>query len=387
MGRAPAWKYEKPKVLINGPLPPPLGGMATYCQDYLRTSLISAFDITFCRSNVIKGVFSARGLFRFALRILNSITIIMVWVVTLLSKRPDIVHVHTNSYTGFYVKSLLTLLARIVGAKTILHVHGAEFREFYVNSPRILRWLIRRQLKSNSSLVALSREWRRFFESIGIPGDKVVVMTNSVLMPEVAKDKNAVDKPTVLFMSVFEKRKGVYELVGALEDRPALLDRFYFVLAGPKSRDWALVAERISGLELPHAVEMPGPVIGESKDRLYRSADIYVLQSYAEGMPIGLLEAMSYGLACVTTPVGGIPDVIQDGQNGMLVPPGDVDALVEALEMLILEPDLRLRLGHEARATVERRYNWVDRASQIKELYSNLLGIQQNKASSSEEDA
>ena len=138
MGRALASKYEKPKVLINGPLPPPLGGMATYCQDYLRTSLISEFDITCGRSNLIKSVFSTRGLLRFALRILNSITIIIVWVVTLLSKRPDLVHVHTNSYMGFYVKSLLTLLAKIVGTKTILHIHGGEFREFYGNSPRAL---------------------------------------------------------------------------------------------------------------------------------------------------------------------------------------------------------------------------------------------------------
>jgi glycosyltransferase involved in cell wall biosynthesis len=150
--------------------------------------------------------------------------------------------------------------------------------------------------------------------------------------------------------------------------------------------EWNEIAERVASLNLSESVEMPGSVVGESKEGAYKQADIYVLPSYAEGMPIGLLEAMSYGLVCITTPVGGIPEVIQDGQNGVLIPPGDTKALTEVLDRLICEPDLRFRLGREARATIEREYNWIERANQIKELYLDMLGIQQNKSSVSGDD-
>jgi glycosyltransferase involved in cell wall biosynthesis len=374
-------KYRRPVVLINGPLPPPLGGIATYCQDYLRTSLTSGFQIIFCRSNLLKSVFTTRGLVRFTLRVINSFVVICVWVANLTIKRPDIAHVHTSSYAGFYVKSLLVLLARAAGAKTILHIHGAEFKKFYSNSPRILRWLIQGLLNANSCVIALSKGWRSFFVSIGIPSNKIAVMTNCVFVPEIREPNGPSDEPTVLFVSVFDKRKGIYELVEALERRPDFVERCCFVLAGPKSGNWATVAEQVRrlNLKMSRPIEMPGQVVGEVKDRLYRQADIYVLQSYDEGMPISLLEAMSYGLACITTPVGGIPDVIQDGRNGVLIAPGDVNALIGALEQLIDNRELRLRLGHEARATVKERYNWQEKATQLKELYCKLHEVQQSE--------
>jgi len=325
-------------------------------------------------------------LLRFTLKILNSITIIIVWVVTLLSKRPDIVHVHTNSYTGFYVKSLLTLLARITGAKTVLHVHGGKFREFYENSCWFLRWIIRRLLSTNSCVIVLSRQWRNVFEAVGLGKTNMAVMPNSVFVPELPESKERPQQPTVLFMSYFVRGKGIYDLIEVIEQRRDLLTKCRFVLAGPTTYEWNEIAERIASLNLSESVEMPGSVVGDSKERAYKQADIYVLPSYAEGMPIGLLEAMSYGLVCITTPVGGIPEVIQDGQNGVLVPPGDTKALTEAIEMLICEPDVRSCLGREARATIEREYNWVDRASQIKELYLDLLGVQQGKTPTSEKD-
>ncbi len=364
-------------VLFSGPLPPPLGGMTTYCQDYLRSNLSSEFNIIFCRSNLIKGTYEVKGLCSFVLRCLNSVVMMIVWVWRLICKHPDIAHVHTNSYVGFYKRGILTILARMFGTRTILHVHGAWFDKFYDKSSWFMQRLIRYLLNANSVVVVLSEEWEDFFmDTIGVQSDRLVVIHNSVFLPNVnvtgpIEDS---DRLTILFLSLFEKRKGIYELVDVIANRRQLLKKYRFVLAGPKNTEWDIVAKRINQLNLSDSVEMPGPLVEDAKDRAYRESDIYVLQSYAEGMPLGLLEAMSYGLVCITTPVGGIPQVVQDMHNGILIEPGNVDALENTLERLAADPALRDELGKRALETVKMDYNWEKRAEDIKKLYLDIVG-------------
>jgi len=364
---------KKIRVLINGPIPPPLGGMATYCHDYMCTDLPRHFDVILCRSIVLKGIVRARGLLRLALRALNSLLITAVWMYMLIIKRPHIAHVHTNSWTGFYVKSLLALLARATGAKTVMHVHGAEFGRFYESMGPFYKRLTKGLLNSNCRVVVLSNQWRQFFESIGIQCERMTVMPNSVFMPDQIGQGPERNKPCLLYMSAFEHRKGVGELMTAIEKWPEVFQKCTIVLAGPKANQWDEIAKRASDLPEPESIEMPGSLMGAAKDLAYRRADVYVLPSHAEGMPIGLLEAMSYGLACITTPVGGIPDVIKNMQNGLLVDPGDTESLACAINLLIADRDLRMRLGTAARRTVEEHYNWQDRAEEIGKLYLQLL--------------
>jgi len=363
---------RKLSILINGPLPPPLGGMATYCEDYLCSPLSEEFELIFCRAILIKSVFTKKGLLRFFLRTFNSILIILVWIVMLVMRRVDISHVHTNSYGGFYVKAVLSILARIFGARTILHMHGAEFKAFYTGMARWNKWLTRRLINMNSYLIVLSKEWRDFFESIGIQKDRIVVISNSVYLPDLRSRKKASNRLTVLFMSRFERRKGIYELLAAIESRKDFLKNCRFVLAGPKTDEWHSISERIERSGLSLLVDLPGSLVGDTKDRAYREADIYILPSYAEGMPIGLLEAMSYGLACITTPVGGIPDVIRDHENGLLIEPGSVEALSMALEKIATSAELCRRIGEQARGTIQERFNWDVRTKELSCLYRKL---------------
>jgi glycosyltransferase involved in cell wall biosynthesis len=86
-------------------------------------------------------------------------------------------------------------------------------------------------------------------------------------------------------------------------------------------------------------------------------ADIFVLASFAEGLPVALMEAMALGVPCVSTTIAAIPELIQDGRNGLLVPPANPIALCKALEQLVVNSELRAELGHQARATVEAQYN------------------------------
>lgn len=366
-------KKKKLSILVSGPLPPPLGGMETYCQDYLKTNIPTDFDITFCRCTLIKQIHEAKGFLGVAIRFLNRLLTLIVWLYMLIVKRPDIVHVHTNSGFGFYARGLMALLAERCGAKAILHMHGAEFKEFYNSMSQSRKERTIRFLNANSILVVLSQEWLKFFVSIGISPDKIVVETNSVFLPEIVEDKIINNKLTVLYLSRIEKRKGVYELIDCIKNNPEIQNKFSFVIAGPKTHGFDEIHEMVESFGLSNFVTLPGPLVSEEKDAAYRNADLYVLQSFAEGMPIGLLEAMSYGLVCITTPVGGIPDVIHHRENGFLIPPGDPKALAETLQMIGSNSDLRNYVSKQARKTIEQKYNWKNRANALSELYLKLV--------------
>ena len=366
-------RLKKISILVSGPLPPPLGGMETYCQDYLNTDIPRDFNITFCRCILIKQMPEAKGSLGLFLRCLNRVLTLVVWLFMLIVKQPDIVHVHTNSGAGFYARGLMTLWAKKFGAKAILHMHGAEFKEFYNAMTPARKKRTKRFLTANSILVVLSKEWQQFFVSIGIPPEKIIVKTNSVFLPVLSEKSKTTERLTVLYLSRFEKRKGVYEIVDAIKNYPELREKFRFVIAGPMTDSFEDIKTLVESLGFSGFVEMPGPLVGKDKDKAYRNADIYLLQSFAEGMPIGLLEAMSYGLACITTPVGGIPDVVQNGQNGLLIEPGDTYALAGAIESLLKNEDVRIRIGREARATIAQKYNWTVRAKELSELYFKLV--------------
>jgi glycosyltransferase involved in cell wall biosynthesis len=115
-------------------------------------------------------------------------------------------------------------------------------------------------------------------------------------------------------------------------------------------------------------------VEGDRKWSLLAGADILCLPSLAEGVPITLLEAMGAGVAVVTTPVGGIPDVVKDGVNGILVQSGDVSGIAESLIRLLTDADLRARLSDAGRRTVEKMNSLPIIDKNLKSLYAELQG-------------
>lgn len=366
--------HYKPRIIVSGPLPPPLGGMESYCNDYLKTDISAHFDIIFCPCLLMKQVAEKTGIFGLLLRCVNRILTLLIWLYKLTVKRPQIAHVHTNSGAGFFARGWMTLWAERFGVRSVLHMHGASFKEFYSNLNPGRKKKALKLLQANTFLIVLSEAWKIFFISIGVPEEKIVVMENSVFVPDLKDNKqNRNGKLTALYLSRIEKRKGVFELIDAIDANRNLFDDYRFIIAGPLSHDHAVIKEHIESLGLSDSIEMPGPLIGAAKDAAYRQADVYLLQSYAEGMPIGLLEAMSYGLVCISTPVGGIPDVIQHDVNGLLIPPGDSAALAAALHTMVKGSSMRKSLGHHARETIEQKYSWDNRSVQLMNLYNVML--------------
>jgi len=372
----------RPCVVHVGPLPPPFGGMASYVEQFLRSPVTRAFDVKNVRSDQI-GKYAAVGARRKLLNVVNCVVLCAALLRSLLEYRPAIVHVQSNSYTGFYEKSVLTFLARSAGRKVLMHLQGGGFRDFYDRSPDTLRRLIRACLNIHHRVVANSRQMRQDLLDMGVPSRRITVLDNAVFVPPTGIWNGAGPVPgardrsdttvTVLFLNRLAPAKGVAELIESAGRVCSVHPDVRFRIVGPDDPRERPVRDQVRMHGLEGRVEVPGPIAEEAKDAAFRAADIYVLPSHVEGMPIGLLEAMSYGLPCVVTPVGGIAGVVQDGVNGLLVPPRDSAALASAIEQLVEDPALRRRLGTAARETITRRFNWVTRAQEFIDLYSSVL--------------
>jgi len=123
-------------------------------------------------------------------------------------------------------------------------------------------------------------------------------------------------------------------------------------------------------------VSVLGWVSGDDKKKLLETGDIYALPSYNEGLPVSILEAMSWEIAVISTRVGGIPELVRDGTDGILINPGDVTALSQALMRLGKDKEFRQQLGRAARSQVETSYSRENVMPQLEAIYQSLISRQ-----------
>jgi sugar transferase (PEP-CTERM/EpsH1 system associated) len=166
-----------------------------------------------------------------------------------------------------------------------------------------------------------------------------------------------------------EKRHGViFRAVAALiADHPRV--RLFVVGDGPLR---PVLEEEVERLDLEEHVAFLG--LRSDVPELLGAMDVLVLASSTEGLPLVVIEAMASGLPIVATRVGGLPELVEEGRNGLLVPPDDPDALANALRSLLADETLRSRMGREGRRMAEERFSLAEAARRHARLYARLLG-------------
>jgi glycosyltransferase involved in cell wall biosynthesis len=281
---------------------------------------------------------------------------------------PAVVHVHAASRASFVRKSIVLLIARLAGCKTIFHLHGGGFRQFAtVEAGALMRRWIRHTLEASSVVIALSNGWAEFVHAFA-PKSRVVVVPNSVPLPA---PSGAREEPQrVLFLGRLEAAKGVFELLAAgarlAPEFPAL--RLVFGGEG----DAGAIRRRAAELGIGDRIELLGWIGPQEREAQLARAAVFCLPSHAEGLPMSMLEAMASGRAVVASSVGGIPETIVDGDNGLLVPPRDEQALAGRLAQALRDENLRARLARGARATIEQYYSTEVVCGQLSALYREL---------------
>lgn len=283
---------------------------------------------------------------------------------------PAIVHVHSGSRASFIRKSLVLLVARLGGAHTVFHLHGGAFRRYAQQEagPLLRRW-IRHTLEASSRVIALSPGWAAFVCEYA-PRARVEVLPNPVrLAPRTTEGRAETGR--ILFLGRIEPAKGVDELLQACARLAGHHPRLRLVLGGAGDLDWA--QRRARELGVADRVDTPGWLDAHAREEQLARAWLFCLPSHAEGLPIAMLEAMAAGVPVVATAVGGIPETVADGVDGLLAPPRDAGALALAIGRLLDDAALRARLACAARGAVERHYATGVVCGRLAALYAQLL--------------
>jgi glycosyltransferase involved in cell wall biosynthesis len=293
-------------------------------------------------------------------------------------RREQIDLVHCHSVIG----SLCALpAARLLKGRSIVETcHG---REFWREGKRIKGsfWLDRRVSRLVDRVIAVSHATARYLrESKKIPGRKIVVIRNgrdlTYLLPPTLEESaqaraelSLSNEKTVLLLGRLAREKGHASLLDAMKilgsRQPSLIA--LFAGTGPLEAELKARCE-IAGLSkqvrfLGYRTDLP---------RLFAAADLVALPSISEGLPLAAVEALAAARPIIATETGGTPEVVLNGQTGLLVPPNDSAALAEAMDRVLSDPALALRLGRNGRLFVEQHFDVHVQIERTMALYREL---------------
>lgn len=285
--------------------------------------------------------------------------------------KADILHTH-----GYFASTFGRLVSFLTGpAIRIQHVHTTD-HGLTARHRQIERMLAR----ITHTVVCISEAVRRFVvDREGIPVSKTRVIYNGVKLPGPADPKQAspllldwsADTFVVTTIGSLTPHKGHHILIRAVEILSERHPEIRLVIVGDGPLRWKL-SEQVGRANLQEKVWFAGEL--ESVFPVLYQTDLFVLPSMdREGLSIAAIEATAAGRAIVASNLGGIPEVVQDGLNGLLVPPGDPNRLAEAMEALIRDPDRRQKMGTAGRHRFNQCFQARQMTAEIERLYDETM--------------
>lgn len=277
---------------------------------------------------------------------------------------PDLVHVHTSSGPSFARKAVVVVAAHSSGVPVALHIHAGNFDRYYDGSGAVKRFAIRKVLELADVVLVLSAEWEDRIAR-RVPRAITAVVANAVPVPP-RPDREGTRGGPVVTLGRLGEQKGTHDLLHALASLNCDAES---VLAGDGDVDGAIDLAARLGLRRVQVRTWVGPT---DRDELFRRAACFVLPSYAEGLPMALLEAMAHGIPVVTTPVGAISELVTPEVTGLLVTPGDREAIAAAIGRVLGDAEFADRVGDNGRTLVLRRYSLQVQASRLSRIYAEM---------------
>lgn len=347
-------ELSKKVLTIGCAYNPPKGGIAQVLYNYERL-MFRKFQFV---ANSCEGGFITK-----LLVLITSLS--KVFFLLLFKKDIQIVHIHTASYNSFKRATLFVSFAKIFKRKVVLHIHGGLFKKYYDSNPD----KIRKTLDRCDCIVAMSCFWKEWFDGLNI-APRIVVLENVIPKPSIVRWEKSDSRFCLLFLGLITEAKGIYDLVNVINSHRESLDgRLWLRIGGNGESD--NLEKIIEDNNLSGLITYEGWADEKKKQQLFSSSDAFILPSYFEGLPMSILEAMSYSLPIISTTVGGIPEVVSE--NGILVKPGDTDALYAAICSLMEHKESCDKMGHCSLKRVEAHYP-ENVSKKLSETYCTLLG-------------
>ena len=355
-------------VLMLGTNPAMRGGIAAVVAALRDGGLFERAKVRYVATHVDGGHFAKLN--QFAQAVFSTIR-------ALATRHVALVHAHVSSNGSFWRKSLLLWIARAFGVPTIFHLHSGGFETYAARGlgGPLLRWWIRHTLEASNVVIVLSARWADWAHRFA-PRARVRVVGNPVHVPAAVEHKHADDARIggrVLFLGLICDAKGAFDLLRAWVDFRASDPGWRLVVGGNGE------VERFLGeatrLGIRSEIDYLGWVSGAEKESQLARADIFVLPSYGEGMPVSVLEAMAYGACVIATPVGGVPDMMERDVHGLWVEPGDVPGLASCLRQLARSPALRRSLTTAARDHVVAHFSLETTVTRVCDVYREAIEL------------
>lgn len=294
----------------------------------------------------------------------------------LIQQRPRIIHLNTTMDNKAYWRDLVYLIiARTLRKRIVYQVHGGALPQNFFGSSLLLSHLLKRVLRSADLVVVLGQESLAAYRAF-TPGLNVKVIANAISPgkdPQWKRTGISNDRPLCLtYVGRLDEKKGVFEIIEALailhrEQRP-----MYLVIAGAGPAEVemrTIIGER--GLQ--NHVRFVGVVHGAEKERVWNESDLFVFPTNHEALPYALLESMAARTPALVSPVGEIPDVMEDGVHGVFVPCRNPQALAAEICRLDSNRELINRMGESGRQRIVDHYTIERLAGDFGSAYQEVL--------------
>ena len=361
-------KQKNTKVLMVGSSLKVKGGMTTVVESFLQHEFERDITLKYIpthietKNNFYKKIFFLRGL----VQILNE----------LIFGKVEIVHMHMSERGSFSRKYIIFKLSKFFNKKVITHTHGAEFEEFYNQSNEKSKMKINKLLKESDTVITLGESWNNIIKRIENESN-TFILRNSVPIP--AKQNKLNDKKIkILFLAVLIKRKGILDLIEASQKIITELEsknkQVEFVIAGDGELE-STSKSLVEKLGVSKYFKFVGWVNNERKQELLKESDLFVLPSYNEGLPLSILEAISYGIPVISTNVGSINEAVKNEENGYLINPGDKEKLADFTIKLLTDSNFK-QMGQASREVAVDLFDINSYFKMVENLY---LTVDQRK--------
>lgn len=355
--------FRNMNVLMIGVDKTSIGGMLTVVENYLNNE-------DFCRKTNLKYIATVIRANKFV-KIFTFLKVLPKIIYVIKKGKIDIVHVHMGERGSVFREGLVVWIAKRMGVKTVIHMHGATIEDWYEKRNRIIQKIIGKIFTLPDRMIVLGKKWSVFMEQVmgDANKDKIIVLHNAVNV-EKTNCYNA-EAHNVLFYGMLIPRKGIEDLLQAFQ---LILDQIpenvkLTIYGDDKEFD---IAGKIAEYHLEGRAVYCGWLPKEERLRCFSETMLNVLPSYNEGLPMTILESMGYGIPNISTNIASIPEAVIDGINGNLIPPGDVDRLAYVMKRLILDVDLRISYSQEAYLKAKEEFSLPYHFKKLLNIYGEL---------------
>lgn len=357
-------------VLLCGPSRNAVSGVATHLNQLLHSAVAESYSLHHFQ------IGSEGRKESYLQKVIRFVSSPISLVMCVLQRQPDIVHLNTSLVMKAYWRDLVYMLvSKALGCRIVYQVHGGKLPSQFFGNTRLAQSFLRWSLGIPDVLVVLATAehdaYRRFLRH-----RRIEIIPNAVdLSSYRGTGPKRFDRQDIQlgYLGRLTVEKGIREAisaVGSLRRKGLNFLNLRIAGTGPDER---VLRELVEREGLTDCVQFEGAVFGAEKIRFWREIDVFVFPTYREGLPYVVLEALASGTPVITTRVGGIPDVIQNGVQGVFVEPYSSQSVADAIEGLVGQRALLRQMSGAGIQRAKEQYGVERLANQIGRLYGDVL--------------